>query len=357
MESNVLRLMLVITGVAFVLGIYLWERHKREGGRVHAVRREPEMSAQRLEQGEIDEVSDSDAAIDFDLVDEGVRLRPSKSQSPPPSPGPSQTKGQNQSQNDRVPVPAWALKKSDSDSDALARELGQLNALVKETAPVRRPDAVAKEKPPPQQIAAPPRAAPEMKQAPDAGEQIAFPFAAEDNRHKGQKKDKDKNKKKPRVESERPEFLAPLLPPLPPKILVINVVAKRAPFAGEALLAAAEDCGLRPGDMNIFHLLDQASGGKTLFSMASMVEPGSFPVDDMGAFTTPGVSLFTQLPGPKDGLALFNEMLATAEHLAKCLGGEMQDETHSVLTRQTIEHLRSEITEYQRRRRIARKPA
>ena len=88
--------------------------------------------------------------------------------------------------------------------------------------------------------------------------------------------------------------------------------------------------------------------------MASLVEPGVFPLDQMDSFSTPGITLFAQLPGPLDAMQTFEEMLAAAEQLARLFGAEIQDETHSDLSHQTIEHMREEIQEYGRQLRLAR---
>ncbi len=141
---------------------------------------------------------------------------------------------------------------------------------------------------------------------------------------------------------------------LPGMILQIHVVASKAPFTGEQIVRVARDVELEHGDMNIFHRYD-ASGprSRVVFSMASMLEPGIFPLDRMEQFSTPGLVLFGQLPGPKDGLAAFADMLFTAERLASLLDGELQDETHSVLSRQTIEHIRERILEHRRQVQLA----
>jgi cell division protein ZipA len=108
--------------------------------------------------------------------------------------------------------------------------------------------------------------------------------------------------------------------------------------------------------MNIFHRYEHPGRkSRVLFSLASMVEPGHFPLDDMSGFSTPGVTLFAQFPGPRDSLATFSDMLFTAERLAAMLDAELQDESHSALTRQTIEHIREEILEHRRQIQLARK--
>ncbi len=141
---------------------------------------------------------------------------------------------------------------------------------------------------------------------------------------------------------------------LPIMILQINVVSTQGPFTGEQVMQAARDVDLVYGDMKIFHRYTQdKQTSRVLFSMASMVEPGVFPLEEMERFSTPGMVLFGQLPGPKDGLATFSDMLFTAERLASLLGGELQDETHSVLSKQTIEHIREKILEHRRQVQLA----
>ena len=58
-----------------------------------------------------------------------------------------------------------------------------------------------------------------------------------------------------------------------------------------------------------------------------------------------------------DGLATLSDMLFSAERIAALLDGELQDETHSVLSKQTIEHMRSQILEHRRQVQLAQKKA
>jgi cell division protein ZipA len=142
---------------------------------------------------------------------------------------------------------------------------------------------------------------------------------------------------------------------VPSKIVQINLIARKGEqFGGAEILAACKDVGLVPGDMQIFHRLTGDSRKKTQFSMASLVEPGVFPFKSMDGFSTPGLILFCQFPGPGDSLAIFSDMLFTAQRLLATLGGELQDETHSALTKQTIEHIRSQILEHRRLVQLAR---
>lgn len=144
--------------------------------------------------------------------------------------------------------------------------------------------------------------------------------------------------------------------PVPDEVLVIHVMARRGEmFVGPALLDAMLAQGLRFGDMDIFHRHESADGrGKILFSVANMVVPGTFDLEAMDDFQSPGISMFLSLPIASDSLAAYNLMADSAQNIAQLLGGELKDENRSVMTRQTIEHGRQRVLEYERKRRLAK---
>jgi cell division protein ZipA len=142
---------------------------------------------------------------------------------------------------------------------------------------------------------------------------------------------------------------------LPRLILQINVAARGGHFEGPDIMRAVQGVRMHAGEMDIFHRHDGVDGaGRVLYSMASMVNPGTFPLHAMEDFRTPGLTLFAQLPGSWDDLAVFSDMLSCAERLATELGGDLEDDSHSRLSKQTIEHIRSQITEHRRRVQLLR---
>ncbi|MFC3607006.1 cell division protein ZipA [Stutzerimonas tarimensis] len=135
------------------------------------------------------------------------------------------------------------------------------------------------------------------------------------------------------------------------EVLVINVLSRDpAGFRGPALLQNILESGLRFGEMDIFHRHESMTGnGEVLFSMANAVKPGTFDLDDIDHFTTPAVSFFLGLPGPRHPKQAFDLMLAATRKLSQELDGELKDDQRSVLTAQTIEHYRQRIVEFERR--------
>ncbi|WP_456415276.1 cell division protein ZipA [Thiolapillus sp.] len=142
---------------------------------------------------------------------------------------------------------------------------------------------------------------------------------------------------------------------LPQMVVQIALVKKEGDFQGADIRAAMEEANLQPGAMSIYHRHDSRYPDRVLFSVANMVNPGHFPLQEMDGFTTPGLLLFTQLPGVRDGMEIYTDMLYAANQLAGILGGVLQDETHSVLSKQTIQHTRDAIMEHRRKLRLAKR--
>jgi len=136
------------------------------------------------------------------------------------------------------------------------------------------------------------------------------------------------------------------------EIIVVNAVSKDPQgFNGEELLHILLTCDLRFGKMNIFHRYEKSNAkGPVQFSVANSVEPGTFDLNSMRNFRTPGICLFLQLPGPQDAQKALEYMVETAQCIARNLNGELRDENRSALTAQTVEHFRSRIREFDRKR-------
>jgi len=168
---------------------------------------------------------------------------------------------------------------------------------------------------------------------------------------------KEPPRAEPPQKKREPERAPPAdAPKAPDEVLIINVMARRGEmFAGPDLLEALVSNGMRYGDMDIFHRHESDDGrGKILFSAANMVVPGTFDLSSMDEFATPGISMFLSLPIASDSLSAYNLLANTAQGIAEALGGELKDENRSVMTRQTIEHGRERVIEYERKRRLAK---
>jgi cell division protein ZipA len=138
------------------------------------------------------------------------------------------------------------------------------------------------------------------------------------------------------------------------RIFTLFVMAPTGvPFRGPVLLGALEDAHMEYGDMQIFHRKDVVDGSERhLFSAANIKEPGIFDLAAMEHFTTEGVVLFLQVAPGVDAVRAFDTMVESAMILADELSATVCDATRSVLTKQTISHMREEVIGCQLQQRV-----
>jgi cell division protein ZipA len=145
-------------------------------------------------------------------------------------------------------------------------------------------------------------------------------------------------------ESESPDEHAPA-----EEVIIINVMSKAdATLEGNMMLPVLLKCGMRLGEMSIFHRhADTDGNGPVMFSMANMLKPGTFSMSEMETLATPGVSFFMQLPNKMGNMQCFEQMLKTAQAVKDELDAVLKDENRSVFTGQTIEHSRQRIRDFE----------
>ncbi len=137
------------------------------------------------------------------------------------------------------------------------------------------------------------------------------------------------------------------------RIVALRLVAAGQNWGGAELRAAFEAEGLEFGPYSIFHR--PREDGKSLFYVASMMEPGSFDVARMDDQEFAGISLFGVVPGPLDAPATFDLVLSVGRNLADRIKGQLQDEQGSTLTAQRILNLREELVHFEHRNRRLRR--
>ena len=118
-------------------------------------------------------------------------------------------------------------------------------------------------------------------------------------------------------------------------------------FDGGRVLGALQANGLRYGQYLVFHRLTKSEPQHSVFSVASLIEPGVLPPETLPHQRLPGLTLFLVLPGPQDGVAACADMLATARALARQLGGSVHDEHHQPLTVESAQRIRQRILDFQ----------
>ena len=132
------------------------------------------------------------------------------------------------------------------------------------------------------------------------------------------------------------------------RIVTLRIVASgNDAFSGEDLILSLRGIGMRHGKFGIFHQYDGTDENAIVFSAASLIEPGSFDLENIKAQQIPGISLFMVLPSVISGPDAFDLMMAAGRALSKSLQAELLDESGSTLSIQREHYLREEIIQYE----------
>jgi cell division protein ZipA len=130
------------------------------------------------------------------------------------------------------------------------------------------------------------------------------------------------------------------------KIITVRVCAAgEERWPGATLLSALELHGLAYGRYQVFHR--RHVDGRSLFCVASLIEPGTFDVTRMSSEEFRGVTLFAVLPGPVEPLLTIDELLGAARGLAQELAGMVQDSKGMPLSPQRAAAMRDDVARFQ----------
>ncbi len=129
-------------------------------------------------------------------------------------------------------------------------------------------------------------------------------------------------------------------PTLPNDIVVLYILAKpNKQLVGSQVNSSAQAMGLSFGEMNIFHY---RKDNRNVFSLANMLEPGSFDASTIHDLKTTGLTVFMQIQGD-DPLDDLTEMLQRSYQLAGLLDARLCNHRREPLTEQDAENYRTQV--------------
>lgn len=126
-------------------------------------------------------------------------------------------------------------------------------------------------------------------------------------------------------------------------IIVLYILPKAGQhLAGAQINSSAQAMGLNFGEMNIFHY---KSNDRNVFSLANMLEPGSFDANTIHDLKTTGLTVFMQIQSG-DPLDDLTEMLQRSYQLAGLLDARLCNHRREPLTEQDAENYRTQVSEF-----------
>ena len=159
--------------------------------------------------------------------------------------------------------------------------------------------------------------------------------------------------------SERVENMrAPSAPPgAEREVFLLHVAAPAGRmFDGPDVHVALQSQDLKFGINDQFHRVTETHGiPESVFAVANMVKPGTLDPVDQDHLHTPGLVLYTVVPGPIEGGAALRDMMETANGLAQALGGEVLDDKRALLKAQTALYMLDKVADIDRRAKIAKR--
>lgn len=128
-----------------------------------------------------------------------------------------------------------------------------------------------------------------------------------------------------------------------PRLIQLSIVANTEHgFNGADLDAVFNIVGLEyANSLHIYERLDMER--RVDYCVGSMVNPGTFPSNDLETFYTPGVTFYMQPQELPDALSVFNDLIRTINLVVTELDGIVWDATRTPLTEITLKALRKSL--------------
>jgi cell division protein ZipA len=129
-----------------------------------------------------------------------------------------------------------------------------------------------------------------------------------------------------------------------PKLIQFSIVARSDQgFNGAELKAAFDRTGLTYGEsVQVFERLDE--NNLVDFTVASMVDPGTFPAFNLEQFYCPGIVFFMQPRVLDNPAKVFDNFIQTMRFLAADLDGIILDHQHQPLSERTVKAFRQKLS-------------
>lgn len=123
-------------------------------------------------------------------------------------------------------------------------------------------------------------------------------------------------------------------------VALIVAPTEETDILGPQLHQALALQGLRFGEGEIYHRM---IGGRSVFSVASLLKPGKLVPTESASFSTKGLLVLMNLPGPVSPMVAFDDMLGTARALAAELKAEIFDASRQRVDEAVATSLRQDL--------------
>ncbi len=130
-----------------------------------------------------------------------------------------------------------------------------------------------------------------------------------------------------------------------PEIYVLLVMTTAQEFAMTEVNQALLGVGLSYSDQGIFVKKDNM--GNAFIKVANMLEPGTFPVEDLQNYATPGVAMILELPTTVRAPAAMHDLIIMARKVSQRLRGRLYNVERQLIKESDLQSMRDAALDYE----------
>ena len=130
-----------------------------------------------------------------------------------------------------------------------------------------------------------------------------------------------------------------------PEVFVLLVMSTGHEFAMTDLNQALYGVGLTLSDQSIFVKKDNM--GNEFIKVANMLEPGTFPVDNLEQFNTPGIAMILELPTTVRAPAAMHDLIMMARKVSQRMQGRLYNMDRHLIKESDLQSMRDAALDYE----------
>ncbi len=130
-----------------------------------------------------------------------------------------------------------------------------------------------------------------------------------------------------------------------PESFVIVVMSTGSEFSMKAVQHALLGVGLEYSAEQLY--IKKDSMGNTIITVANLLEPGTFPAENLEQFTTPGVVLILQLPTTVRAPAAMHDLIMMSRKISQRLNGRLYNAERQLLKESDLQAMRDAAIAYE----------
>ncbi|MEA1988348.1 MAG: cell division protein ZipA C-terminal FtsZ-binding domain-containing protein [Pseudomonadota bacterium] len=130
-----------------------------------------------------------------------------------------------------------------------------------------------------------------------------------------------------------------------PEVYVIMVMSTGQEFPMSLVNQALLGVGLTYSDQGIFVKNDNM--GNAFIKVANMLEPGTFPLENLDGYVTPGVALILELPTTVRAPAAMHDLIIMARKISQKLNARLYDMQRHLIKESDLQSMRDAALDYE----------